>query len=103
MKTPPDIKYLSVKEFRELGFLQEVNRQILHPLGLALVVVRDAGGNERFGKVWDCRDDREGITFDPGPSSNKASAVETERFRHVEARQKLLGGRSVQPCEPEQS
>jgi hypothetical protein len=30
---PPDI---SGQEFRELGYLQEVNRRVLHPLGLAL-------------------------------------------------------------------
>lgn len=31
-----EVKYISAKKFREEGFLQEVNRQFLHPLGLAL-------------------------------------------------------------------
>lgn len=30
------INYIDVKEFRELGLLQEVNRRVLHPLGLAI-------------------------------------------------------------------
>lgn len=33
-----EIKYMDVAEFRELGFLQEANRQFFHPLGLALSV-----------------------------------------------------------------
>lgn len=35
-----ETKYIDVAEFRELGFLQEANRQFFHPLGLALSVVR---------------------------------------------------------------
>jgi hypothetical protein len=31
-----DIQPISGEEFRQLGYLQEVNRQVLHPLGLAL-------------------------------------------------------------------
>lgn len=30
------MKYLGVDEFREIGYLQELNRTFLHPLGLAL-------------------------------------------------------------------
>lgn len=40
-----DIKYIDIKEFREFGYLQEVNRQVLHPHGLALEV-----------EVWDRED-----------------------------------------------
>lgn len=57
------IKRMSPKEFRELGYLQELNRQFLHPLGLALETVVDDKGGERFGEVWDSRDDPEGITY----------------------------------------
>lgn len=35
------IKRIDIKEFREEGFLQEVNRQFFHPLGLALEVLID--------------------------------------------------------------
>jgi len=59
-----DIERMTVKEFREFGFLQELNRQFLHPLGLALeVIIDEEDGSERFGEVWDYRCDPEGIRF----------------------------------------
>ena len=54
---------MTVKEFRAAGYLRQVNRQFFHPLGMALEVVIDEEGNERFGEVWDYRDDPEGIRF----------------------------------------
>lgn len=33
-----DITYMEIDEFREQGYLQEVNRLVLHPAGLALEV-----------------------------------------------------------------
>jgi hypothetical protein len=58
------LKKMSATEFRRLGYLQELNRRFLHPLGLALEVVVDEDGQESFGEVWDCRDDPEGVWFD---------------------------------------
>jgi len=58
------MKKLTPKQFRELGFLQELNRQFLHPLGLALEIIENDDGTETFGNVWDCQDDPEGIIFD---------------------------------------
>lgn len=48
-----DVKRIDIKEFQELGFLQEVNRLFFHPLGLALeVVIEDecemCGGTGRY-------------------------------------------------------
>lgn len=40
------IKKIDIKEFRESGYLQELNRTFLHPLGLALEVEIDDKGNE---------------------------------------------------------
>lgn len=60
------VKKMSVKEFRELGYLQELNRQLLHPLGIALEVVVAEDGSESFGGVWDSRDDEEGFVFGEG-------------------------------------
>ena len=57
------INKIDIKEFREMGLLQEINRQFLHPLGLALEVQIDEGGNETFGGIWDYRDDPEGILY----------------------------------------
>ena len=58
-----DIKYIDIKEFREFGYLQELNRQFLHPLGLAIEVEIDDKGNEKLGKIWDYRKDPESIIF----------------------------------------
>lgn len=58
------IKRIDIKEFQETGFLQEVNRQFLHPLGLALeVIVDNDSGEVKLGGVWDYRDDPEGMYF----------------------------------------
>ncbi len=95
-----EIKRMDVKTFRELGYLQELNRQFLHPLGLALeVVIDDDTGNESFGGVWDYRDDPEGITYGIGQSDLdrvqrfviKSQYVESERQRIAISRNKLLG------------
>jgi hypothetical protein len=96
----PEIKRMSVKEFRELGYLQELNRQFLHPLGLAIeVVINDETGKESFGEIWDCREDPEGITYGLQKStiernkkfSTKAEFVESERIRINKSREQLLG------------
>lgn len=57
------VKYIDLKEFREQGYLQEVNRQFLHPLGLALEIRVDDEGNETLGGIWDYRDDADGMAF----------------------------------------
>lgn len=57
-----DIKHIDIAEFRREGYLQELNRRFLHPLGLALEVVIEEDGL-RLGGVWDYRDDPEGIVY----------------------------------------
>jgi hypothetical protein len=59
-----EIKKLNIKEFRENGYLQELNRQFLHPLGLALEIIIDDDDNEILGGIWDYRNDEEGILYD---------------------------------------
>ncbi len=59
----PPIKRMSPAEFREGGYLAEINRRFLHPLGLALEVVTYESGVQRFGEVWDYQDDPEGLCF----------------------------------------
>ncbi len=88
-----EIKRIDIKEFRELGFLQEVNRQFFHPLGLALEVVIEDDGTERLGGVWDYRDDPEGMGFGDGMiDPQKISNVEREKQSHATARDKMFGG-----------
>ena len=57
------IRYMPVKEFRREGYLQELNRQFLHPLGLALEVIVEDDGSETLGGIWDYRSDPEGIRY----------------------------------------
>jgi hypothetical protein len=45
------LRRMSIAEFRAFGYLQEVNRLLLHPLGLALEVVVAGDGTEFLGGV----------------------------------------------------
>ena len=51
----------------DTGLLFEINRQILHPFGLALGVMPSEGTNKEVGEftIWDEREDPEGIVFSP--------------------------------------
>ncbi len=88
-----DIKRLDMAEFRNLGLLQEANRQFFHPLGLALEWTDgDEETPARITSAWDYRDDPEGMIFAEGQlDPAKAKLVADERARHVAAREALLG------------
>jgi hypothetical protein len=60
-------KFVTPEQFAEWGLLFEINRRILHPLGLALAMFKDESGNISFSnKIWDYRDDPEGLLFEEG-------------------------------------
>lgn len=86
-----EIERMDVAEFREFGYLQELNRAFLHPLGLALEVVVEDDGTERLGGVWDYRDDPEGIRYEGVDLFEKAQRVAAERERRRPAREAALG------------
>jgi len=94
------MKHMSIAEFRDFGFLQELNRQFLHPLGVALEVRIDSKtGEVELGGVWDCRDDPTGMIFSPGLiDQGKAERVKQLREQKRAQRQLLLGY-VIQPCE----
>jgi hypothetical protein len=92
------VNYMDIKEFCDLGYLQEVNRQFFHPLGLALEVTVEDDGSQHLSGVWDYRDDPEGMIFGMRPDPGKAIRVEEEYSRHVEARLELMGS-IVQPLD----
>lgn len=75
-----EVKYMSVAEFREEGYLQELNRRFLHPLGLALEVCVGKDGEETFGRIWDSRDDPEGIVY----GEDTIELKKVEHIRHLE-------------------
>jgi hypothetical protein len=86
-----DIKRIPLKEFRELGFIQEINRRVLHPCGLALEVILDTEtGEEKFGGVWDYRDDPEGMAFGE-VSADKARSVDDLWFSKIDTRMENFG------------
>lgn len=91
-KAETDIKYIEIKEFREAGYLQEVNRRFLHPLGLALEVHVADDLSERLGGVWDYRDDPEGMNFGPGMiDPAKVDRVANEWYTKADVREANLG------------
>ncbi len=85
-----EIKKLSIVEFRRLGYLQEVNRQFFHPLGLALEVIIEEDGTERLGGIWDSREDPEGFLFDKFDLEKARTIENIQRVRLV-LREQLLG------------
>lgn len=60
-----DRKMVPLKELLDMGLIFEINRRILHPLGMALSIEieEDADDEGKFGGVWDSRDDPEGFEF----------------------------------------
>lgn len=89
------IKKIDLSEFVDFGYLQELNRQFLHPLGLALEVnVDDDGKVISLGGVWDYRNDDEGMAFGDlslESSEEKAVNVKKEQERLAELRKEKLG------------
>lgn len=85
------VKRMDAGTFRHLGYLQEVNRRFLHPLGLALEVVLEEDGSVRFGDVWDYRDDPEGIVFEDLDLAEHARRVEAEIRERRPARERAVG------------
>jgi len=91
--------YITVEKFRTEGYLQELNRRFLHPLGLALSVDIDEDGNETFGEIWDYRSDEEGIYYDLLNSSDErinkfkenAQYIDSELEKRKEKRIEIFG------------
>lgn len=86
-----DVKRIDIAEFRRLGFVQEINRLVLHPCGLALEVTISDDGVERLGGVWDYRDDPEGIYYEDLDLQPKAASVAGVLEDHAAARLAKLG------------
>lgn len=85
------IRRMTAAEFRACGYLQELNRRFLHPLGLALEVQIHEDGTESFGGVWDYREEPEGMVFADTDLSEHALKVDTEWELKRTAREAALG------------
>jgi hypothetical protein len=87
---PP--KVMTVRGFHELGYLEAVNRLVLHPLGLALDVEVGPDGLEAFGVVWDCRDEPAGVVYPAGHAwTGHVQRISEEMDRRAKARGVELG------------
>ena len=86
-------KAMKIDEFQKAGYLQEVNRLFLHPLGLALQIKIDPATRQKnLYAITDERDDPLGIRFDPILLSlEKAERIEEEMQAKAQARLEQLG------------
>lgn len=85
------IKYMEIKEFREMGLLAEVNRTFFHPIGMALEVKIDEAGKEYLSGIWDYRGDPEGILYGgPFPTEQVQKAQAFMKEKHAK-RKEILG------------
>jgi hypothetical protein len=74
------MKKIDIKEFRELGYLQELNRTFLHPLGLALSISVDENGNECLSDIFDYRDDEIYYDIKNSDIERKENFKKNEKF-----------------------
>lgn len=88
------IKYIDIAKFRSEGFLQELNRQFLHPLGLALELIINDDGTEKLGGIWDYRE--EGIYYDLQNSSNERIEQFRKKAQYVEEQRKQLSDKRIE-------
>jgi hypothetical protein len=86
------IKYMDPQEFLDGGYVHEINRLLLHPLGLALEFHTSGLAAAATVRIWDDRDDPEG-TYLGGDllSRDKAIKVCDELLARRDARMKRLG------------
>lgn len=91
-------KFMDINELCDKGYLQEVNRQFFHPLGLALVVAENEKGESRLYGILDGRDDPAGIWYEDESLTEKAAAIAKEFVDRAVARKAALNY-VIQPCE----
>jgi len=83
------IERISTEEFEKEGYLQEVNRTFLHPLGLNLIPITA----EPFFAVEDYRDDPEGCMFPEGSiDPEKRKNINRLKEEKRDARFEAVGG-----------
>lgn len=82
------MKYLTNDEVCNLGILQEINRTICHPIGVALAVIQPSGDLV----FLDFRDDPEGMIYDNDTMKlEKRARFLLEWDKKAEARRKEFG------------
>jgi hypothetical protein len=87
---------MSFSAFHAEGYLQELNRQFLHPLGLAMAICFNERGFPIGLRIIDSRADLDGITFSENTIADanfqaKVKAVAEERLLREKGRIESLG------------
>lgn len=96
------IKRIDPKEFQEIGYLQELNRQFLHPLGMGLeVIIDDEADTVSIGGIWDLRDDPEGMIFGDGEIDQEKVARVQAQWQEKEMVRLERFGYTIQPTTSE--
>lgn len=98
--------FMDLTEFRDCGLLQEINRLLLHPMGLALAVEADASNAvTRIVGVLDMRSDPEGYVFGDGDEDVRArkAACVGAMFEAKRAARERAFGWHVEPPPPSQA
>jgi len=96
-----NIKTMSGEEFRENGYLQEVNRRFFHPVGLAIaIIIDDKTKKVKAIEIQDHRDDPEGLYFginDPTFSSPERVArfIKNKKFVDAEIKKRSRNRKKV--------
>jgi hypothetical protein len=93
------MKYIDLREFRDSGYLQEVNRRFFHPLGLAMSVTSKNGDDKvTFAGIIDSREQEDGCIFDERvidskleDYEDKALFIQGEWEKRCEKRRENLG------------
>jgi hypothetical protein len=89
------MKKISLKEFQNLGFVQEINRQFLHPRGLALsLIYDDENETYEFDGILDFRDEKDGTVFADLTTerhTEKAKTVQDALDKNTQERMKNFG------------
>lgn len=90
---------LPLEELVSEGYLQEVNRRFLHPLGLALTVHTDDSQKYGFIYIQDHRDSLDGMYFaDLSDSDSLRKVNNIERLLSKKgAARRIKIGRMIQP------
>lgn len=87
-----DFQMMDLTEFRDKGYLQELNRRFLHPLGLALCMTVLEDKVTGIHGIWDYRNDPEGIIFAPEDIDwDQAAWFDQEKHKRLKSRFESIG------------
>ena len=87
---------MDLETFSKLGFIQEINRRILHPCGLTMVVEPNPEVGDMI-EILDCRDVPEGLWYEPEKLSQVKAQSVVELFNARFKFRREAFGHIIQP------